>query len=99
MRSRHVDEFNHDPWADDYDRNVRNEEDPIRAGYADTLAWTVAQAAIGPDDVVVDLGAGTGNTSALIPTARRGLCGHLGEDDGSGAPETPAPAASRLCHR
>ena len=79
MRSRHVDEFNHDPWADDYDRNVRNEADPIRAGYADTLAWTVAQAAIGPDDVVVDLGAGTGNTSALIPTARRVVCVDISE--------------------
>ncbi len=62
MRSQHVDEFNHDPWADNYDRNVRNEADPIRAGYVETLAWTVAQAAITPSDVVVDLGAGTGNT-------------------------------------
>ena len=79
MRSQHVDEFNHDPWADNYDRHVRNEEDPIRAGYADTLAWTVAQAAISPDDVVVDLGAGTGNTSALIPAARRVVCVDISE--------------------
>lgn len=74
MRSRHVDEFNHDPWAQDYDRNVRNEEDPIRTGYAQTLAWTVAQAQIGPDSVVLDLGSGTGNTSALIPAARQVIC-------------------------
>lgn len=74
MRSRHVDEFNHDPWAHDYDRNVRNETDPIRTGYAETLAWTVAQARIAPDDEVVDLGSGTGNTSALIPAARHVIC-------------------------
>lgn len=74
MRSRHVDEFNHDPWAQDYDHNVRNEEDPIRTGYAQTLAWTVAQAEIRPDSIVLDLGSGTGNTSALIPAAQQVVC-------------------------
>ncbi len=71
MRSRDADRFNHDPWADDYDRKVRDETNPIRAGYAAVLAWTVEQARIGPDSVVLDLGVGTGNTVALIPRARR----------------------------
>jgi putative AdoMet-dependent methyltransferase len=68
MRSQHVAEFNHDPWAADYDENVRNEADPIRAGYAELLAWTVQRAEITPQSVVVDLGVGTGNTSAQIST-------------------------------
>lgn len=91
MRSQHVDEFNHDPWADNYDRNVRNETDPIRAGYAETLAWTVAQAAITPDDVVVDLGAGTGNTSALIPAAGQVVCVDI-------SPKMTAQAQPKLQH-
>ena len=74
MPSERGQEFNHDPWADAYDRDVQNEAHPIRAGYARTLAWTVAQAAIGPDDEVVDLGAGSGNTSRLIGPARRIVC-------------------------
>lgn len=71
MRSQYVDSFNHDPWAAGYDENVRDEADPIRAGYTDVLAWTVRQAEIEPQHTVVDLGVGTGNTAALIPAARR----------------------------
>ena len=74
MRSRHVDEFNHDDWAAGYDADVLNETDPIRTGYADVLRWTVERAEIWPDSTVVDLGSGTGNTSALIPAARRVVC-------------------------
>ena len=71
MRSRHADEFNHDRWSEGYDREVLDETNPIRAGYGALLDWTVARAAIGPDDVVLDLGAGTGNTAARIPAAGR----------------------------
>lgn len=71
MRSQHVAEFNHDPWAAGYDENVRNEADPVRTGYAEVLAWTVARAEIEPQHVVIDLGVGSGNTSALIPVARQ----------------------------
>lgn len=74
MRSRHADEFNHDPWAADYDEKVRDESNPIRTGYADLLRWTVEKACIGPASVVLDLGSGTGNTSALIPAASRVIC-------------------------
>ena len=71
MRSRDADRFNHDPWADGYDEKVRDETNPIRAGYAALLAWTVEQAHITPASVVLDLGVGTGNTAALIPSARK----------------------------
>ena len=74
MRSRHADEFNHDEWAVGYDAEVRDETDPIRAGYADVLRWTVERAEISPNSSVVDLGSGTGNTSALIPAARHLVC-------------------------
>jgi putative AdoMet-dependent methyltransferase len=74
MRSRRADDFNHDEWAEEYDESVRDEDDPIRAGYQETLGWTVQRAEIGPASVVVDLGAGTGNTAALIATARQLTC-------------------------
>jgi putative AdoMet-dependent methyltransferase len=74
MRSRHADEFDHTGLEDVYDAEVRDETDPIRTGYRETLAWTVAHADIDPSCVVVDLGAGTGNTSALIPAARHVVC-------------------------
>jgi putative AdoMet-dependent methyltransferase len=74
VRSRHVDEFNHDELAARYDADVLDEADPIRAGYADVLRWTVERAEISPASSVVDLGCGTGNTSALIPAARHLTC-------------------------
>jgi putative AdoMet-dependent methyltransferase len=74
MQSQHGAQFNHDPWADSYDTDVQNELDPVRAGYPAVLAWTVARAEIGPADVVVDLGSGTGNTTLLIPPAARIYC-------------------------
>jgi putative AdoMet-dependent methyltransferase len=74
MRSRHVDEFDHTGLEDVYDAEVLDATDPIRAGYAGTLAWVVERAEIAPASRVVDLGAGTGNTSALIPAARHLTC-------------------------
>jgi putative AdoMet-dependent methyltransferase len=74
MRSRHADEFDHTGLEDVYDTDVGDETDPIRTGYAEALRWTVARAEITPDSVVVDLGAGTGNTSALIRVARHVVC-------------------------
>jgi putative AdoMet-dependent methyltransferase len=74
VRSRHVDEFNHDELAAGYDEDVLDEADPIRAGYADCLRWTVERAEIAPASTVVDLGSGTGNTSALVPAAGRLIC-------------------------
>ena len=71
MRSRHADTFNHDPRADAYDAKVLDEENPLRAGYAALLEWTLASACIGREDVVLDLGAGTGNTARGIVAARR----------------------------
>jgi putative AdoMet-dependent methyltransferase len=74
MRSRRADDFNHDDWAEGYDDSVLDETDPIRAGYGETLEWVVDRAGITPDSVVVDLGAGTGNTAALIPAAKHVVC-------------------------
>lgn len=72
MPSRHADRFNHDEEARDYDRDVLREADPIRAGYATTLAW-VARAARGARSLL-DLGAGTGNLTERCSGAREALC-------------------------
>jgi tRNA (cmo5U34)-methyltransferase len=74
MRSQHVDRFNHDLEAPGYDADVRNEADPIRAGYAAVLDWVVAEAAAGPADTVADLGAGTGNLAAKLGPVARLVC-------------------------
>ncbi len=74
MRSSNVDRFNHDEDAADYDLDVRNASDPIRAGYEELLRWVVERSAIGEDATVLELGSGTGNLTARLPVARRIVC-------------------------
>ncbi|MCC6169685.1 MAG: class I SAM-dependent methyltransferase [Caldilineaceae bacterium] len=92
MQSRHVADFNHDPWAEGYDAEVQNEQTPVRAGYSAVLDWTVAAAQITPAQVVVDLGSGTGNTSARIGAAARIVCVDI-------SARMTAIAAAKLAHR
>lgn len=80
MRSRHADDFNHDDIADVYDDEVQNERDPIRAGYQAVLDWVVARAGIGAQSTVVDLGAGTGNTSRRIRQVGQLICVDISEN-------------------
>jgi putative AdoMet-dependent methyltransferase len=72
MRSANADIFNHDAEAAEYDQDVRNSADPIRAGYREVLAWVIEQAQISAISRVLELGSGTGNLSALIKN-----CGEL----------------------
>jgi putative AdoMet-dependent methyltransferase len=74
VRSRHVDKFNHDLDAAGYDAEVRDESDPIRAGYAATLRWVADAAAVRPDQRVLELGSGTGNLTALLGPANEIVC-------------------------
>jgi putative AdoMet-dependent methyltransferase len=74
MRSQFVDKFNHDLDAAGYDAEVRDESDPIRAGYDATLRWVAARADVGHSDRVLDLGSGTGNLTALLLPAREVVC-------------------------
>ena len=71
-RSANVDIFNHDADAADYDKDVRNEVDPIRTGYGDVLRWVIREAQITASSRVLELGSGTGNLSGLIAS-----CGEL----------------------
>ncbi len=66
MKSQYGKFYNHDPWAEGYDADVQNEENPIRAGYDETLAWVIEKAQIALTDQVLDIGVGTGNLSARI---------------------------------
>jgi ubiquinone/menaquinone biosynthesis C-methylase UbiE len=74
VRSLHVDRFNHDTEVAGYDADVADESNPIRDGYAATLDWVIARAAVGRDDVVVDLGTGTGNLAARLDPVARLVC-------------------------
>ncbi len=71
MRSRFADTFNHDADAPDYDVDVENEAHPIRAGYTELLNWVVSSASIDSHHAVLELGAGTGNLTRLLPPAQR----------------------------
>jgi len=73
MRSQHVDDFNHDEYADEYDADVVQEDHPIRAGYEALLEWVIQSADICPDSRVLELGSGTGNLTARLPAA----CGEV----------------------
>jgi putative AdoMet-dependent methyltransferase len=79
MRSAHGEVFNHDDEAEGYDADVRNEKDPIRAGYHDVLAWAIQEARISPSSRVLELGSGTGNLSCLIPQCGELVCVDLSE--------------------
>lgn len=74
MRSRHADAFNHDDEAAGYDADVRNEADPVRAGYDALLGWVAAQAGTGAGRRVLDLGAGTGNLTARLDPSAAVVC-------------------------
>lgn len=66
MRSKHVDDFNHNDWADDYDDDVRNEANPIRSGYGEMLEWVAGKVNKAGARSIVDLGSGTGNLTKLL---------------------------------
>jgi putative AdoMet-dependent methyltransferase len=74
MRSRHVDHFNHDGEVHGYDDHVADESNPVRDGYTATLDWVIEHAAVGRDDVVIDLGTGTGNLAARLGPHARLVC-------------------------
>jgi putative AdoMet-dependent methyltransferase len=71
MRSRHADTFNHDADAPGYDADVSIESHPVREAYAELLAWVARAAEIARTHRVLELGAGTGNLTRLLPHAER----------------------------
>lgn len=74
MRSKHVDDYNHDEWAGGYDADVAQEDNPIRAGYDALLDWVVQAADIHSGSPVLELGSGTGNLTARIPACGEVVC-------------------------
>lgn len=74
MRSKYVDDFNHDEWASEYDADIQIEDNPIRTGYADLLAWIADH--INPSETanILDIGAGTGNLSKKIKSCNSLVC-------------------------
>jgi|ERR1700730_289009 cyclopropane fatty-acyl-phospholipid synthase-like methyltransferase len=68
MASQYGPLFNHDAEAERYDLDVMNDADPIRAGYNELLEWVIKKAEIHPNSRVLELGSGTGNLSARMPS-------------------------------
>lgn len=79
MRSRHVEKFNHDEDAPGYDADVRDESNPIRAGYDQLLTWMAEAASPTGDCRVLDLGAGTGNLGLRLPDFGELVCVDVSE--------------------
>jgi putative AdoMet-dependent methyltransferase len=79
MRSAHGEVFNHDEDAGNYDSDVRNESDPVRAAYQDVLTWVIKEAHINSSSRVLELGSGTGNLSCLITQCGELVCVDLSE--------------------
>jgi putative AdoMet-dependent methyltransferase len=79
MRNAHGEVFNHDEDAGNYDTDVRNESDPVRATYPDVLGWVIKEARIHSSSRVLELGSGTGNLSCLIPQCGELVCVDLSE--------------------
>src|SRR5260221_7633818 len=71
--------YNHDDDANDYDADVRNEKDPIRAAYHDVLAWVISEARIDSSSRVLELGSGTGNLSCHLDQCGELVCVDLSE--------------------
>ncbi len=80
VRSSHVDRFNHDEDAADYDSDVVNEDDPIRSGYDALLQWVTEKAAVQPGDTVLELGSGTGNLTTRLSSCKRLVCVDISEE-------------------
>lgn len=74
MRSSHADRFNHDEDALGYDDDVRNETDPLRAGYEAVLDWVARNSNVASGSRVLELGSGTGNLTRRIPDCREIVC-------------------------
>ncbi len=74
MRSKYVDDFNHDDWASDYDADIQIEDNPIRTGYADLLAWIADHINQSDSANILDIGAGTGNLSKQIKSCNTLVC-------------------------
>jgi putative AdoMet-dependent methyltransferase len=70
-RSEHVDRFNHDEDADEYDSDVQNAADPIRAGYDQLLDWVRNEVSASQQQgrTVLELGSGTGNLTLRLLAA------------------------------
>jgi putative AdoMet-dependent methyltransferase len=64
MRSKFVDDFNHDRQAAKYDKDVSNEENPVRTGYEKLLNFMADK--VNSQSRVLELGCGTGNLTAKL---------------------------------
>lgn len=72
--SRHVDRFNHDEDAADYDHEVQEQSDPIRAGYEELLDWVATQIRDQQNGPILELGSGTGNLTLRLPEQAEIVC-------------------------
>ncbi|MFA6073437.1 MAG: class I SAM-dependent methyltransferase [Candidatus Woesearchaeota archaeon] len=72
MKSKYSQKYNHDPIATKYDKNVKNETNPVRAGYQDLLNWVKLNTH--NSKIIVDLGCGTGNTIQKINNFEKAYC-------------------------
>ena len=74
MKSQHSEKFNHDSQAHFYDKEVKNEIDPVREGYSKTLNEIIRLAEINEELEILELGSGTGNLTSKIKKCKNIVC-------------------------
>jgi putative AdoMet-dependent methyltransferase len=78
MKSQYLDKYNHNPIASEYDKNVSNEDNPIRTGYGLLLGWVKEKAK--NSKIIIDLGCGTGNTVKHLINFEKIICVDISEN-------------------
>ena len=78
MQSKFSKKFNHNPLANDYDENIKNENNPIRRGYVDMMKWVKEKTL--SSNIIIDLGCGTGNTADQLNNYHKIYCVDISEN-------------------
>ncbi|MCP4177992.1 MAG: class I SAM-dependent methyltransferase [bacterium] len=74
MKSKYVDKFQHDSCTEEYDSWVKNESNPMRTGYKQTLEWVANISNAHNPKNILEMGSGTGALTQLLKNYETLVC-------------------------